>query len=214
MALSFVQLKLRAEDLAEADFVLQGIKNGALKARTNAINATITELKKLMVYEFTRLSTIKKKNLKKRIFSRRFDPQKGTASLTLYGRNLGLINFNAKDTRPKSRKLYTRKKRRSGRRGKGVTFEVIRGQKQTLPHAFIAAGKNENTHVFQRRNLGLNKSLPIDAMKSMKLFDLFQMTGIKNTIEAKANTILSDIFRQKVADQIQKASAKNVNANQ
>jgi len=101
--------------------------------------------------------------------------------------------------------------KRGKNRGTGVTYEVIKGRPERLPHAFIAGGQQggvfsplltgKNQHVFQRTG---SARLPIKAMKSFKLFDLFKMTGVKSDVEQFANEELTRQFKNKVADQITK----------
>lgn len=202
--MNFLSLKIDRAVFAQAERDLAGIKNGITRATVNAINATITATKKRMIKGLTDKLTLKSAYLKKRIYSNRFDARKGYSSITLYGRNMSLSRFKSVDTRFKGRT-----------RGIGVIVEEVKGMPRTIPGAFKAEAKTRRKNaagkrvlvgvgadqVFKRRG---EDRLPIDALKSLKLFDLFKVTGVKEDVERFSSEELTRQFKNKVADQITK----------
>lgn len=177
------ETQFSAASLLQARTALHGIPGTVDKAAVAAVNKTLGRMRTQVSQGLAGprgYLNLKQSNLKRRLIVKKASKGNAYGSLKIMGRPIGLVNFNAKDTR---KSTYDAS-------GKGVFASVIRGgprvgaygrngQFNDLNYAFIAEGLNGNQHVFIRR---ADARLPIDTMFSQRLYDLFKESPVPNKL--------------------------------
>lgn len=135
-------ISIDAKQLEYAALSLDGIKNGLPKALQGAINTTLTAAKNTFYDAILRDYALKKASSRQRevLKIQRASPANLFGSLNYSGRNLPLINFNVNPRQPAKRNPHHVK----------IISEVLRGNPQSWPHAFIAKMKSGHVGVFTR----------------------------------------------------------------
>ncbi|MGC4033689.1 MAG: phage tail protein [Tepidisphaeraceae bacterium] len=183
----------------QARTALQGLPGAVDKAAVAAVNKTLTRMRTQVSKGLAGprgFLNLKQANLKRRLIVKKATRTSLIGSLKIMGRPIGLVNFNAKDTR---RSTYDRS-------GQGVHVQVIRGgprvgnygsqgQFNDLDHAFIAEGLSGNRHVFMRR---FESRLPLDNLYSQRLYDLFKISPVP----AKLREFVPDELDKQIRSQI------------
>lgn len=136
-------ITINARQLEYATLALDGIKNGLPRAIQGAINTTLTAAKdtfyQAILKEYA-LSKIPSNRNGKILNIKRAKPSDLTGNLYFKDRNLPLFKFNVSPRRPAKRNP----------RQVNVVAEVLRGNPQPWPHAFIAKMKSGRIGVFTR----------------------------------------------------------------
>ena len=168
--------------LAEAQQALSAIKNGLPRATTAAINKTIAKARTAALRGLTQYLTVRRPVLDKRISIRKATVGRPEATLRVLGREIGLINFKARDTRKPGK-----------RGGQGVVYEIIRGQPVGPGDNdfFIAKSPSGNRHVWERA-YGAPR-LPISVQYSPSLYSIYTRGPVKGQVET---LVQQDLPRQ------------------
>jgi hypothetical protein len=108
-------------------------------------------------------------DVREQIVIRRAHSTEPTATLTVRGRRIPLIEFSARGPEP------------SRGRGKGVTYR-LRGQRRRIPSAFIATMRSGHRGVFRRLR---TRRLPIVELFGPSLVRSFTRRAVVNAMRAR-----------------------------
>lgn len=146
------RITINDRQMAALQRELKDFRGGLGKAIAGGVNKTLAKGRTFIVGQMKEKLNVRPRLIaaspagKPRITVRKATERRLGGSIWILNRPIGLINFGAKDTRPKK----LRGSRKPGSGG-GVLAQIYRdGSKQVYPHAFIAKGRNNNQHVFQR----------------------------------------------------------------
>lgn len=182
-----IEIKVSSAQMLKLETELKDIKDGVPRAIMSAINKTVSQGRTVAVRELANVLTVKTGNIRARTSVLKATRKKLFGSVTILGRRIGLINFKVKDTG---------KGKGRGRTGKGVIAQAYKNSPpERFPKAFIAMGKENNKHVFERRRKDgkLAPRLPIFSRKGLSLLDVYKQTpSIQNATETKIKAIFGE----------------------
>ena len=131
---AFVSVTISPEQLADLKATLAGVKNGAPKAITAAINRTLTTGRSRVVKRVTGIVNLKARDARDVIGTRKATYSTLEGSIRLSRKAIPLINYGARQTK------------------KGVSVAVRKGEgRKVIPHTFLATMRSGHTGVFERK---------------------------------------------------------------
>ena len=137
-------IEVNKADMARVESMLYGIKNGAVRAMSTSINATIRTTRVQVRKRIGRELNLSAKRIDQDLSEDKANFKKLSGKLTARGEPVGLVNFSARQTQ------------------KGVSVKVLKSSSRTvLLHAFIATGRlSTKRHVYWRRYDGPRQPVP------------------------------------------------------
>lgn len=169
MATTFTNQSLTIEidkqQLADVNFMLSTVKNGARDAIRRAANRTATTARSRVVKKIAETMTLTQKRIRQDTKILRANFSNLTAKVSVSGKPIPLINFKH------GSQLKT-----------GINVEVRRGQKVKYKHRFIAQMPTGYTGIFERALLASGKPvgrLPIEEIYGPSTAMVFHFNGEK-----------------------------------
>jgi len=131
-----MQVNISQRDILDIEAALLGIRNGATRALTRAINRTLAGVRTDKTNEAAKVLNLKKTDIRNAVRINRATWSNMAASVRRTGKPVPLAKF---------------KGTRQVRRGVSVLVK-IGGQRTVLPHAFIATMRSGHVGVFWRKD--------------------------------------------------------------
>lgn len=169
-----IDIKITEEDLLDVRIALGRMAHRSRQAVSGAINETLAEVKTRSARNIYKRFNLTSARIKKDIHVKRSTPATLTGEVRYERtRPIGLRQFGARQT------------------AKGVSYAIVRGKKQFIPHAFIQTAKG-GEHVFIRYKgpgpSGMVGRFKIHRLVGISVQEAFVRSGLaeKEFIDAEA----------------------------
>lgn len=130
-----IHVEIDKAQLAKVEWMLTGIKDGSATVLMRSINRTLTGAKTDLDRATRKILNIKSARVKKDMYTKPASAGRLSGRVGSCGRPVGLTQFTG------TRQTKT-----------GVSVSVRKDtRRKVIPRAFIADGRNNNTHVFWRK---------------------------------------------------------------
>lgn len=171
--MSRVAIRVDPQSLARAQDLLRDVANGAEKALARALNRTLDGARTLTARELAAIVTAPQKIVRESLSVSRANAGKLSATLTLRGKNIPLIDFSHSQIK------------------QGVSVKVFRDRpRERFRHAFIARMRNGHVGIFERQTLAGKPvgRLPILERHGPSVPTLYERSpGVSDKIESESS---------------------------
>lgn len=177
-----IEIRFDEQQLQNIERILQEIPRAVPRIMRSSINRTTTSLRRDILRMTTKEYRLQQKSIQSRVkLGPRAETRRLNRRITLKSRQIGLINFAARQT------------------SQGVSAGIRRGGGRKMHRsAFIAIGLRNNRQVFQRRG---RQRLPIRTLYGPSMIDIWRET-LSSALLPKANQTLNRFTREGIDREI------------
>lgn len=184
-----IRVKIPPEKLQELQRLLADIPNGVNKAVAKATNKAVERARVEAMLRIRDRYAISPSALSLRLKVNRASVRNPTAMIVWSSPEIAITKFKTKPTKPASQSGIPVALRRA------PETEIVKGQKKSWPHAFLAVMKSSHKGLFARER---KTSLPIKQFFGPSVASMIGQRGVLKAITEATNAVIVEELEKQV----------------